>query len=324
MGELINRFREEIDSDQARQNFGDMTEAEEPIWIGRPTVLSMLERYLLIGLVFLTHIVFFWAATGDDLDGEGRTNFVIGLAKAVLDISGVSGFVLMMLVIAKLNHYLNFSTSGRWTTSWLVINSFVPLLVVIADWSGKLLGIIFGELPDTPQWLDMYYLVLGFASCGLASILTISYQRAFMYAITDRRIHIRKQFLYLDTSIHGISFSDIENLKATPSIIGRLFGFGDLFLITASGIGLEPNSDSVGATNGLTIDNDNQTTSPRGYFSLLFGWISLQRSRSNPLNDPEGCLYGISDPMTIYQLINELMDSNVGPAGIIHPELDTE
>ena len=324
MGELINRFREEIDSDQARQNFGDMTEAEEPIWIGRPTVLSMLERYLLIGLVFLTHIVFFWAATGDDLDGEGRTNFVIGLAKAVLDISGVSGFVLMMLVIAKLNHYLNFSTSGRWTTSWLVINSFVPLLVVIADWSGKLLGIIFSELPDTPQWLDMYYLVLGIASCGLASILTLSYQRAFMYAITDRRIHIRKQFLYLDTSIHGISFSDIENLKATPSIIGRLFGFGDLFLITASGIGLEPNSDSVGATNGLTIDNGNQTTSPRGYFSLLFGWISLQRSRSNPLNDPEGCLYGISDPMTIYQLINELMDSNVGPAGIIHPELDTE
>ncbi|MEC8997725.1 MAG: PH domain-containing protein, partial [Candidatus Thermoplasmatota archaeon] len=167
-----------------------------------------------------------------------------------------------------------------------------------------LLGIFIEDVPDTPRWLDWYYLVLGISSAGSAAILTLLYQRAFMYAITDRRIHIRKQFLYFHSSIHGISFADIENLKATPSIIGRLLGFGDVYLVTASGMGLAP-----------------QPSEPR-ISSRLFGWFFLQRNRTTPLNDPEGCLYGIKDPMSIYQLINELMDTSIGPAGSLAPSFD--
>jgi len=56
----------------------------------------------------------------------------------------------------------------------------------------------------------------------------------------------------------------------------------------------------------------------------LFGWFFLQRNRTTPLNDPEGCLYGIKDPMSIYQLINELMDTSIGPAGSFAPSFDSD
>ena len=306
MSDLVNQFKAKVDAEEARYHFSEMTDAETPIWIGGPTPFSMLGRYVLTALVLLIHMMFFWAAKGGDLEGEGQLNFVLGLVKILLDISGVTGFVVVMLVFAKINHYLNFSTSGGWTTKWLVLNGLTPFLLVLADWSGALLGIFIEDIPDTPRWLDWYYLVLGIASAGSATILTLLYQRAFMYAITDRRIHIRKQFLYFHSSIHGISFADIENLKAAPSVIGRLLGFGDVFLVTASGMGLEPQSSEPGIS------------------SRLFGWFFLQRNRTTPLNDPEGCLYGIKDPMSIYQLINELMDTSVGPAGSFAPSFDSD
>lgn len=48
-------------------------------------------------------------------------------------------------------------------------------------------------------------------------------------------------------------------------------------------------------------------------FKLLEG-IHIQRNRAVEATDPADCLYGIRHPMDVYRLINELMDSNVGPA----------
>ena len=61
------------------------------------------------------------------IEGEANLNLVIGLAKAIIDISGVLGFAIIMLLVAKINHYLNTSTSGGWTTSWLLVNGLIPL-----------------------------------------------------------------------------------------------------------------------------------------------------------------------------------------------------
>ena len=51
-------------------------------------------------------------------------------------------------------------------------------------------------------------------------------------------------------------------------------------------------------------------------FSILFGLLTKQRNRTVMATDPADCLYGIRKPMKIYRLINELIDKNVGPAGI--------
>ena len=92
MSDLVNQFKAKVDAEEARYHFSEMTDAETPIWIGGPTPFSMLGRYVLTALVLLIHMMFFWAAKGGDLEGEGQLNFVIGLVKILLDISGVTGF----------------------------------------------------------------------------------------------------------------------------------------------------------------------------------------------------------------------------------------
>jgi hypothetical protein len=143
-------------------------------------------------------------------------------------------------------------------------------------------------------------------------IFTILYQKSFQYAITDKRIHIRKQFLYFDTSVHGISLQKVENLKADPTILGKIFGFGNVHIVTGSGVGLQV--ESLGVSVGISEDGEDENipTGLRRFFLVIFGWISIQRSKSVMATDPSNCLYGIKNPMEKYRLINELMDLNVG------------
>lgn len=259
--------------------------------------MSMVGRYILAILVLMIHLVFFWAAKFEDVDGEGNLNLVVGLAKVILDISGVFGFVIVMMVIAKINHYLNVSTSGGWTTSWLVLNGLIPFTIVLLDWSGKLLGGIFENIPDTPMWLDWYYPLLGVLSSSFAIAMTTHYRNAFQYAITDKRVHIRKKFLYLDTSAVGIPFDKVENLKVDPPIIGKILGFGTLHIITDGGVP-DDSQRSIQDSQGENI----------GVFRMLTGWVFAQRSRGDFSEDPSSCLYSITEPMEVYRLINELMD----------------
>ena len=307
MSEYVERFRSKIDEHSVRTAFPEMTDTETPIWAGSPSFFSMAGHYFLATLILVIHLMFFWAAEGPDIDGEGQANFAIGIFKWILDVSGVLGFVIVLFAVAKINHYLNFSTSSRWTTTWLLLNGTIPLLMVVADLSGKVLGTFMDDIMDTPQWLQIYYLILGIFSSASMAILTVMYQRAFRYAITDRRIHIRKEFLYFDTSAHGISFDNIENLKVDPSIIGKVFGFGNVHMVTASGIGLREDESGIGA--GLAANADSiPSEGGRSLTRAAFGWISAQRQRTTVDQDPEDCLYGIRNPMGIYRLINELVD----------------
>jgi len=306
MSEYVERFRAEIDERSVRVAFPEMTDSETPIWAGSPSFFSMAGHYFLATLILVIHLMFFWAAEGPDVEGEGQANFAIGIFKWILDVSGVLGFVVVLFAVAKINHYLNFSTSSRWTTTWLLLNGAIPLLMVVADLSGKVLGSFTEEIPDSPQWFQIYYLILGIFSSASMAALTVMYQRAFRYAITDKRIHIRKEFLYFDTSAHGISFDNIENLKADPSIIGKVFGFGNVHMVTASGIGLREDESGIGA--GLAANTDSTSEGGKRLTRAAFGWISAQRQRTTVDQDPEDCLYGIRNPMGIYRLINELVD----------------
>ena len=297
MSDFVNKYRQNVDADEVRSRFTEITDSEVPIWTGGPSAMSMLGRYLLAALVLLVHLVFFWAAKFEDVDGEGNLNLAVGLAKVILDISGVFGFVIVMMIIAKINHYLNVSTSGGWTTSWLVLNGAIPFIIVVLDWSGKILGNFLDNVPDTPMWLDWYYPLLGILSSSFAIGMTTHYRNSFQYAITDRRVHIRKKFLYFDTSSVGIPYDKVENLKVDPPIIGKMLGFGSLHVITDGGVG----DDQMQSATSEAPDR-------KGLFGFLTGWVFTQRSRGDFPDDPSSCLYAINEPMEVYRLINELMD----------------
>lgn len=304
---FVASFRSKIDERRVRIVFPEMTDSETPVWVGSPCFFSMSGHYALALVVLMIHLVFFWAAEGPTVESEGGLVYVIGALKSVLDVSGVLGFIVVLFALAKINHYLNLSTSNKWTTTWLILNGAIPLLTVLADFSGKVLATYTEDVIYVPQWLQVYYLALGILSSGSMIVLTILYQRAFQYAITDRRIYIRKQFLYFDTSAHGISFGNIENLKVDPSIIGRVLGFGNVHVVTASGIGLREDETGIGA--GLAASAESILTERgRGLVHSVFGWVSAQRQRTTVDQDPEDCLYGVRDPLALYRLINEMSD----------------
>jgi len=310
MGGYIDDFRSSVDPAAIRSDFPEITETEEPIWRGRPTSLSMADKYILGILVLFIHLLFF---AGDWLEpeGDGRANFIISLIVNLVDLTGAMGFAIIMLVLTKINHYANFSTSGKWTTSWLLIASIIPLIWKVIDIVSWLSGLVGSEFSNPlPTWNHHWFAPLGIFSFLLMSIITRLYQRSFDYAITDKRIHIRKNLLFLDTDVQGISFQKVENLKADPTILGKLLGFGNVHVVTGSGVGLQV--ESLGLDTVITTDVRRTLSGYRRGVSLIFGWITMQRERSEMSADPANCLYGVKRPMDIYRLINEIMDSNLG------------
>ena len=315
MTEYIESFSSEIDDSAVREAFPEITDSETPVWTSSPSMLSMADKYLLALVVLLIHMAFFVGEWKDAPEGDGQLNFLYSLAIWLVDTTGVLGFVVTMLVLTKVNHFANFSTSGRWTTIWLLASTMIPFswkLMDFMEWSGSLVGTEFSS-PLT-EWNYVWFLFLGIASFAMMIVFTLLYQRSFKYAITDKRIHIAKKFLYFDTSVHGISFQKVENLKADPTILGRIFGFGNVHIVTGSGVGLQVESLGVSVGGGATEVKE----APEGgmrLFSFLFGLLSKQRNRTVMATDPADCLYGIRKPMKVYRLINELIDKNVGPAG---------
>ena len=313
MSEFIEQFKSSIDKDTARSNFPEITESETLIWMGGPATSSMADKYILSILVLVVHIAFFLGELLDTPEGEGRANFVLSVVIWVINTTGVLGFVICMLILTKFNHYANFSTSGKWTTSWLLICCIVPLswkIMDVVEWIGGLLG--FGFASPLPTWNYSWFVPLGLLSFLVMVSLTVLYQRSFRYAVTDKRIHIRQSFLYFETSAHGISYNKVENLKADPTILGRILGFGNIHVVTGSGVGLQV--ESLGASAGVSPEITESPGDNMRISSFLLGWITLQRHRTVESSDPADCLYGIKRPMDVYRLINELMDANVGPA----------
>jgi hypothetical protein len=314
MTDYIESFRSEVNDPDVRRTFPEITDSETPVWTSGPSMLSMADKYILALVVLFIHIAFFVGEWKDAPDGEGQANFLFSLAIWLVDTTGVLGFVVTMLVLTKMNHYANFSTSGRWTTTWMLASTLVPLIWKLMDfleWSGGIVGSEFSS--PLPAWNYAWFFPLGIISFTMMVAFTLTYQRSFQYAITDKRIHIRKKFLYFDTSVHGISFQKVENLKADPTILGRIFGFGNVHIVTGSGVGLQV--ESLGMSVGATTSDIKEV--PKGVskvISLLFGMVTKKRNRTVMATDPADCLYGIRKPLKIYRLINELMDKNVGPA----------
>ena len=313
MSQFIERFKSEIDENSVRNDFPEITESEIPIWRGGPASASMADKYILATLVLLVHIVFFLGETLDSPEGEGQANFLLSVTMWLIDTTGVMGFVICMLLLTKINHYANFSTSGGWTTSWLLLTSLIPIIwkmMGFIEWISGLIGSEFSS--PLPNWNFAWFAPLGVFSFIVMVSFTVLFQRSFQYAITDRRIHIRQSFLYFETSAHGISYQKVENLKADPTILGRLLGYGNVHIITGSGVGLQVESLGISATNSSEIRE--RPTGKRKTISFLIGWVTVQRNRTVEATDPADCLYGIRRPMDVYRLINELMDAKVGLA----------
>ena len=316
MGEKMESFKLGLDVEAARKAVPEMSTYEQPFYRSSPSFLSMFPRYVLVFIIFQIHMIFWWGATTDGPSGEGGLNSFLSIVHGLSDLFGITGFFVLMLFITWCNNFVNFSTSGRWYTISLLLISLTPGFFFI-EWvvTDGPLGVLIGLVAEAPtgflpDWNDSFYLYFGVLYSSVMFILTVMYQRAFTYVITDKQVYLKKEFLkFVDANSHAISLTKIENLKVERSLIGRLLGYGSLHIITASGMGLRQDSISVG-TGAASEVTEAATTQSNNFLirmiRLIFVVIRLQRTRTTVDLDPEDCFYGIRKPMDVYALVNEL------------------
>ena len=310
MGEQMDAFRENLNVGAARDAVPEMSAYEEPYYRSGPIVLSMFPRYLLIVFVLAVHVLF--GIGYEAPEGEGGLNFVLNLLQLLVS-TGIAGFFLVMIILTWINRFINFSTSGGLYTVSLLIISITPGIFFLEEVLTNSFFSPYIGLEDSgflPEWSSVYYLIFGGVYAGVMFILTVMYQRAFTYVITDKQVYLKKDFLkVIDSNSHAISLSKIENLKVERSLIGRILGYGSLHVITASGLGLKEESMSIGA--GAVSDVAEAATKETSnivirLFRFFIFMMKLQRTRKTVDLDPEDCFYGIRRPMDVYALVNEL------------------
>ncbi len=310
MGEQMDAFRENLNVEAARDAVPEMSAYEEPYYRSGPIVLSMFPRYLLIVFVLAVHVLF--GIGYEAPEGEGGLNFVLNLLQLLVS-TGIAGFFLVMIILTWINRFVNFSTSGGLYTVSLLIISITPGIFFLEEVLTNSFFSPYIGLEDSgflPEWSSVYYLIFGGVYAGVMFILTVMYQRAFTYVITDKQVYLKKDFLkVIDSNSHAISLSKIENLKVERSLIGRILGYGSLHVITASGLGLKEESMSIGA--GAVSDVAEAATKETSnivirLFRFFIFMMKLQRTRKTVDLDPEDCFYGIRRPMDVYALVNEL------------------
>ncbi len=86
-------------------------------------------------------------------------------------------------------------------------------------------------------------------------ILTFLYQRGHKYWITNKRIVLAKTFIYRD--IRNVYLKQITDVSVTQGILGRLFEFGTVTPLTASGLGVSGRMSSNKITNVAETETHN-------------------------------------------------------------------
>jgi len=297
LNELVSESRDLIDEDLARKKFSLVDVNETPIWMGSPTFLSYLPRYILAAIIFATHFIFYRVAVtvyAEGKDGLGYT--ILRIIDQLFDLIDVFAFIIVMLMIARINHFLNISTSNLKTTIFLIMIGLVPsfwFIINIIDWILVLIG---KEGLNIPEWFDSWFLALGIINSLIFLLFTVISQFSYSYLITDNNVYIRRKFLFFYNSNTVFKLDELVNLKTQISYLGKVMGYGNILPITEGNLELKL-----------------KVSSERGGFQRVFQIIKVfifyKRAKKDLSMPPSECIFGVKKPMVVYELANELIDT---------------
>jgi hypothetical protein len=298
LNEIISDSIDSINEDLVRKKFSLVGVDETPIWMGSPTFLSYYPRYVLAAIIFLTHFIFYRVAVTVYAEGkEGIFYTLLRIIDQLFDLIDVFAFIIVMLLIARINYFLNISTSNFKTTLFLLIIGLFPSIWYMAnviDWILLLLG---KEGLNIPEWFDTWFLGLGIINTIIFLIYTLISQFSYSYLITEKNIFIKRKILFIYNSITIFSLDELANLKTQTSYFGKIMGYGNILPISKKDLEIQPKVkiERVGFQKVIHIIK-------------LF--ISYKRVKKELHTTPSECLFGIRKPMVVYELANELMDEN--------------
>jgi len=279
-----------------------LTGDEEILKDVKPSFFAFLPMYLISLIILGAHMLFAvdWDASSDD-------NMLVKTMIFLLELSDIGeiGFVLVMLGIAWFNRMLNGSTSGKWTTIFLLVVAFTPPVLRMDDFIAWIMGKDSGFIP-----LDEFsYPIFGIIWASLFTIFTVFYQRSFHYAITNHRV-IFTQHLIIPGDGRRILFDNINEVRTQRTMMGAIFGYNTIICDTGSqlGIGEDAMSVSVGSAPSNSSNDvaagEGQAT--KNFFKKFFAFVTYQRTRKIDLPDPRFSFFCITNWKSIEQLLNEM------------------
>ena len=140
------------------------------------------------------------------------------------------------------------------------------------------------------------------AVVGLIGLFSVDfYRRSFTYFLTDNRIVLQSSFL-MNKQERQVRYNHIEDIKMEQGIIGTILGYGTVLPLTGSGLGTGSDESMVIAGSGAEVKG-------LGNIGLAGGSrATSKRTRYNP----NECLYGVSNPSKVRDLITENIQADTG------------
>ena len=278
-----------------------LTGDEEILKDVKPSFFAFIPMYLIALLVLGAHLLF-----AIDWDTDKDSNIIAKVMVFLIEIGDIGeiGFVLVMLAITWFNRMLNGSTSGKWTTLFLLVVALTPPVLRIDDFIAWIMDKDSGIIP-----LDTFnYTMFGIFWSALFALFTVFYQRSFHYAITNHRV-IFTQHLIIPGDGRRILFDNINEIRTQRTMMGAMFGYNTIICDTGSQLGIGEDSMSVAvgtAGNNASGDNSSTDGASPGIFRRFFSFVTYQRTRKVDLPDPRFSFFCITNWKAIEQLLNDM------------------
>ena len=158
----------------------------------------------------------------------------------------------------------------------------------------------YSDMADTMSF-GRWFIPSLTAVVGLVGLFSVDfYRRSFKYYLTDNRVVLQSSFL-MNRSERQVRYNHIEDIKMEQGIFGTIFGFGTVLPLTGSGLGTGSDESMVAGGTGTEVKG----------MSLGIGGAARNSSRSVRHN-PHDCLFGVSSPSKVRDMITENIQSDTG------------
>lgn len=160
---------------------------------------------------------------------------------------------------------------------------FFALILVIT-------GVAIVLFYDVPSY---YMQIPSIIASIIGLILTEFYRRGHYFYVTNQRIISELRFLSYKR--RELTYGKINDLALTKGVLGRIFNYGTIFPITASGFGL--GQDLAAVTAGMGVASKKGVG---GGVAVSGGrTVSIPRGRSSYV------LFGVRKPDEVYEIISK-------------------
>ena len=258
----------------------------------KPHMFSFFHLYLTFFLLLIWSYVIYDFFNSDKFSDFPFYDNIEALLQDSEVLAGAIVWSLGLFIVGFLARYLFMDSGGQ---AIFRLYSCVALFgIIVMAYHG------YSDMKDT-MGFGRWFIPGMTAVVGLIGLFSVDfYRRSFTYFLTDNRIVLQSNFL-MNRSERQVRYNHIEDIKMEQGIFGTIFGYGTVLPLTGSGLGTGTDESMVVAGSGTEIKG----------MSLGIGGASRNSSRSIRHN-PHDCLFGVSSPSKVRDLITEHIQSDTG------------